>query len=250
VHRFGGAIAALADAVRRGDAAAALGALRAGDDAVGWVPVDAACTGADRALAPVRAAAVEAGARVLAAARAGAAEEALAALGGFRVLCAHRAGPHGVAWWNATLEGWLASALPGFGAQPPWYLGRPLLVTRNDHGLGLYNGDTGVVVGGSGGGVRAVFAAAGGVVTLGPGRLEAVETVHAVTVHKAQGSQLDVVAVVLPGADSPILTRELLYTALTRARRRVIVVGPEDGVRAAVGRPIARASGLRARLGG
>ena len=79
-------------------------------------------------------------------------------------------------------------------------------------------------------------------------RLGDVETMHAMTIHKSQGSQFDAVAVILPDADSPILTRELLYTAVTRAQTELIVVGPEDSIRAAVGRPITRASGLRRRL--
>jgi exodeoxyribonuclease V alpha subunit len=83
-----------------------------------------------------------------------------------------------------------------------------------------------------------------------PARLGAVETVYAMTVHKSQGSQFESVAVLLPGPESPILTRELLYTAITRARRRLVLVGTEAAVRAAVSRPVARASGLRSRLWG
>jgi len=78
-----------------------------------------------------------------------------------------------------------------------------------------------------------------------PTRLAAIETVYAMTVHKAQGSQFATAAVVLPEPTSPILTRELLYTAVTRARRELIVVGSEEAVRTAVARPVARASGLR-----
>ena len=96
--------------------------------------------------------------------------------------------------------------------------------------------------------VAAAFDRGGEVVTLRPGRLEAVETVYAMTVHKSQGSQFGTAAVLLPPASSPILTRELLYTAVTRARERLVVVGPEASLRAAVDRPIARASGLRRRL--
>jgi exodeoxyribonuclease V alpha subunit len=81
-----------------------------------------------------------------------------------------------------------------------------------------------------------------------PARLGAVDTVFAMTVHKGQGSQFDTVAVVLPPPSSPLLTRELLYTAVTRARRQAILVGTEASVRTAVTRPIARASGLRRRL--
>jgi exodeoxyribonuclease V alpha subunit len=102
----------------------------------------------------------------------------------------------------------------------------------------------------TGGGVVAVFQRGGSIVEVSPRRLAAVDTVHAMTIHKSQGSQFDAVAVVLPEPTSPILTRELLYTAVTRAQRQVIVVGSQDSVRLAVGRPIARATGLGERLWG
>ena len=94
----------------------------------------------------------------------------------------------------------------------------------------------------------AAFERGGAVVELSPRRLAAVDTVHAMTVHKSQGSQFRSVAVVLPEPTSPILTRELLYTAVTRAQEHLIVIGDEDSVRAAVARPIGRATGLRDRL--
>ena len=246
VHRFGGGIAAVADAVRRGDADAALAALGAGHDDVGWIPAD--LTGADAgggALGAVRRAAVEAGTAINEAARAGDARAALEALGGFRMLCAHRRGPYGVGPWSARVEGWLASAVPAFAASGAWYVGRPLLVTENDYTLGLYNGDTGVVVAGPGQRPVAVFERRGQILEFSPARLSAVETVHVMTVHKSQGSQFDTVAALLPDPDSPILTRELLYTAVTRARRRLLLAGTEEAVRAAVTRPVARSSGLR-----
>ena len=87
-------------------------------------------------------------------------------------------------------------------------------------------------------------------VTVSPTRLAAVDTVYAMTVHKSQGSQFDTVAIVLPRPDSPVLTRELLYTAVTRACRTVMVVGAAESVAAAVERPIARSSGLGRRLWG
>jgi exodeoxyribonuclease V alpha subunit len=123
-------------------------------------------------------------------------------------------------------------------------------VTENDYGLRLYNGDAGVVVADGPGQVRAVFARRGGLLAVPPSRLAAVETVHAMTVHKSQGSQFRAVAVLLPDAGSPILTRELLYTAVTRAQTSLTLVGTQASVRAAVNRPIARASGLRDRLWG
>jgi exodeoxyribonuclease V alpha subunit len=244
VHRFGGGIASVADAVRRGDADATIAALSAGRDDVAWIPVDLAEPTA-ATLSPVREAAVAAGAAIGEAARAGDGRAALGALAGFRMLCAHRRGPYGVATWSAQVEAWLAAALPGFAARGAWYVGRPLLVTENDYTLGLYNGDTGVVVATGGDRPAAVFERRGQILEFSPARLSAVETVHVMTIHKSQGSQFDTVAALLPGPDSPILTRELLYTAVTRARHRLILAGSEDAVRAAVTRPVARSSGLR-----
>ena len=265
VHRFGAGIAALASAVRRGDADAAVAVLTAAPEGVTWLPVDAADPEAEAALAPVRADAVAAARAVVEAARAGDAAQALGALGAFRLLCAHRRGAHGVATWMARVESWLAAeiddpsrpgASPPAGASPfrsaaaPWYAGRPLLVTANDYGLRLNNGDTGVVVAAGDGRLSAVFERRGEPVGFSPSRLGAVDTVYAMTVHKSQGSQFQTAAVLLPTPASQVLTRELLYTAVTRARERLILVGTEATVRAAVARPAARASGLRWRLWG
>jgi exodeoxyribonuclease V alpha subunit len=244
VHRYGGAIAELAEAVQRGDADAVVGVLSAGHDDVRWLPVDVAAAGRN-VMEPVREVVVTAGERVSAAARAGRGRDALAALGGFRLLCAHRRGPYGVSSWTAQVERWLAAGVDGFASSAGWYVGRPLLVTENDYGLRLYNGDSGVVVAHGAGAVRAVFERRGQLLELSPQRLASVDTVYAMTVHKAQGSQFDQVAVLLPDPTSPVLTRELLYTAITRARRRLILVGTEETVRRAVERPITRASGLR-----
>jgi exodeoxyribonuclease V alpha subunit len=247
VHRFTGAIADLAEAVRAGDADASLAILRTGGDDVRWLDVDIGDLDARDDLRPVRDAAVTAGRAMVESARAGDAAEALAALGSFRLLCAHRRGPYGVVTWNALVENWLASELDRF-AQDAWYVGRPLLVTQNDYGLRLFNGDTGVIVARAEGHRSAVFERQGKLVEISPTRLEAVETVHALTIHKSQGSQVDTVAVLLPEPDSRILTRELLYTAVTRARKSMIVCGAEAAIRTALERPVAHASGLAARL--
>jgi exodeoxyribonuclease V alpha subunit len=245
VHRFGAGIAALAEAVRAGDADAVIAVLEAAPEGVTWLPVDVAA--APEAVEPVRAAAVGAARAVIDAASAGDGRTAIEALGAFRVLCGHRRGEHGVATWVARIEGWLAEAIEGFAARGRWYAGRPLLVTENDYGLGLYNGDTGVIVT-AGEGVSAAFERRGELLALPPTRLAAVDTVYAMTVHKSQGSQYETAAVLLPDPSSRVLTRELLYTAVTRARRSLILAGTEAAVRAAVERPIARASGLGARL--
>jgi exodeoxyribonuclease V alpha subunit len=234
VYRYGERIGRLAEAIRAGDGEATMTAL----DGVTWI------ADPDDAVEPLRDAAIEAARAVRTAARAGDGAAAIAALGAFRLLCAHRRGPYGVSGWTARIEAWL-------GNEPSeWYVGRPLLVTENDYGLKLYNGDTGVVVATGEEQVSAVFERGREVVAFSPTRLAAVDTVYAMTVHKSQGSQFDTAAVLLPEPTSPLLTRELLYTAVTRARENLVLVGSEEAIRAAVARPVARASGLRSRLWG
>ena len=237
VHRYGRAIDALAGAVRAGNADKTLQLLAEAHEGVTWIP--------DGDVEAVREEAVAAGRALIEAGRAGDAPTALRALGDFRVLCAHRRGPSGVATWTGAIEGWLADAVPGFSAEPRWYPGRPLLITENDYGLQLFNGDAGVVIAGEDGRPAAAFERRGKVERFSPGRLEAVETVFAMTVHKSQGSQFSTAAVLLPEPGSRLLTRELLYTAITRAQDRLVLVGSEEAIRAAVARPINRASGLR-----
>ncbi|TXH91460.1 ATP-binding domain-containing protein, partial [Thauera aminoaromatica] len=127
----------------------------------------------------------------------------------------------------------------------PWYVGRPLLVTTNDYTADLYNGDTGVIIAAPDDQMRAAFVRGNGIVELPIARLDAVTTLRAMTIHRGQGSQFDAVTVILPPAESPLLTRELLYTAVTRARHRIRVIGTQDAVRAGVERQVRRASGLR-----
>jgi exodeoxyribonuclease V alpha subunit len=237
VHRYGGGIARLAEAVRRGDADAALDVLRDAPEDVRWLP------GED--LAAVEQAATAAGRAVLSAARAGDAAGAVRGLTAFRLLCAHRRGPHGVATWVERIERWLAGEGAGSGR---WYVGRPLLVTQNDPELRLSNGDVGVVVQAARERVAAAFERHGDAVQVAPERLGPVETAFAMTVHKAQGSQVRTAAVVLPEPSSRLLTRELLYTAVTRAQHALLLAGTEEAVRAAIARPAARASGLQDRL--
>jgi exodeoxyribonuclease V alpha subunit len=244
-HRFGGGIARLARAIRSGDADASLEVLREGAADVTWIETEGEGAGA---VALVRPSAVAGARAMIAAARDGKAADALTALATFRILCAHRRGPYGVTTWTTRMEDWLADEIPGFSAQERFYVGRPLLVTENDYELGLHNGDTGVVVRTDEDRVVAVFERGGESIAFSPSRLGAVETVYAMTIHKSQGSQFDAAAVILPEPESRILTRELLYTAATRARRRLILAGSEEAVRAAVGRPVARASGLGWRL--
>jgi len=241
-HRYGSALADLAEAIRRGDADATLALLRAGDPHRELVePSSERLTTDD--VAALRADVETSGRALTDAARAGDAPAALAALGDHRLLLAHREGPFGVAHWAAQAEAWIAAAT-GAPTTGGWPLGRPLLITQNDRSSGLYNGDTGVVVA-DGDGVSVAFGDPDDPRLVRPYRLPAVQPVHAMTVHRGQGSQFARVTLLLPPVTSPLLTRELLYTAVTRARDVVRVIGTADAIRAAVERPVRRASGLR-----
>lgn len=231
-HRFGEAIGALAAAVRDGDADRAVEVLASGDPHVEW---STDSDGLRDVLVPQALA-------LRAASQAGDAAAALAVLDEHRLLCAHRHGPFGVTHWNRQVERWITEET-GEPHWAPWYAGRPILVTANDYGLRLYNGDTGVTVTGPDG-LRAVI----GTASFATSRLVEVETMHAMTIHKSQGSQANEVTVLLPSQDSRLLTRQLFYTAVTRAKQRVRVVGSEAEVRAAIQRQAVRASGLGRRL--
>lgn len=167
----------------------------------------------------------------------------------FRLLSPFRQGPYGVAALNSLAERSLGLA-GRHGAGSPWYPHRPLLVTRNDHQLRLFNGDIGVIAAGPAGeGVAAWFPASdGGVRNISPLRLPPHETVFAMTVHKSQGSEFDTLLLLLPPGAPELLTRELVYTAITRAKRRVEIWGDPEAFVAAVSRRVSRSSGLRERL--
>jgi exodeoxyribonuclease V alpha subunit len=248
VRRHGGAIAGFARAVQAGNADAALAELAAEGSNVDWLALDPSDPATAEQLDVIHDCAVESGRLVIGAALEGDAKTALDALEGFRLLCAHRRGPEGVWAWTAHIERWLEIEVEGFKGREGWYLGRPLIVTENDYSLDLFNGDIGVVVKGAVRPMEAAFRRGDTVLPVSTARLAAVDTVYAMTVHKSQGSQFKTVAFMLPSADSRILTRELLYTAVTRARDRLILVGTEDLIRAAIDRPITRASGLRQAL--
>ena len=172
---------------------------------------------------------------------------ALAAMDRFRLLSAVRRGPFGVEDLNRVCETLLERA-GLIRRRGVWYAGRPVMVTRNDPGLRLHNGDVGIALPdpGDAGNLRVYFAAADGAVrAFAPARLPEHETVFAMTVHKSQGSEFDRVLLVLPERDSPLLTRELVYTGLTRARTSVELWADEPVLRAAIGRQVLRGSGLR-----
>jgi exodeoxyribonuclease V alpha subunit len=164
-----------------------------------------------------------------------------------RVLCAVREGEWGVAGLNQAIErtlrheGWIAR-------QGEWYEGRPVMVTRNDPALGVYNGDVGLALRGSGpadGGLRVWFLDGEQPRSVLASRLAAVETAYAMTVHKSQGSEFAHTVLVLPPHANPVLTRELVYTGITRARLAFTLIAPEPAVfDLALQRRTRRASGL------
>jgi exodeoxyribonuclease V alpha subunit len=177
---------------------------------------------------------------------------ALAQFDRFRVICAHRRGSYGVDALNELVRAQLARE--GLvSSRGEWYEGRPVMISRNDYHLGLFNGDIGLTVAERDTGqLRVHFLTANGEATRSfhPARLPAHETAFALTVHKSQGSEFDEVLFLLPRQISPIVSRELLYTGVTRARRRVTLVGSAAVIREAVDRRVRRASGLRAALWG
>jgi len=238
-HRFGESIGALAEAVRSGDADRVVTLLHSGDPAVEFIEsADAA-----EVLRPIL---VEHAVRVRECALLGAGQIGVQTMDLHRLLCAHRDGPYGVRHWNNQVQRWLSEET-GQITWSPWYPGRPLLVTANDYALGIYNGDTGLVVAGPDGPLVCI-AGAGQTQHFSPSRISDIDTMYALTIHKSQGSQAREVTVVMPPVGSRLLTRELFYTAITRAKTKVRIVGTADEVRAAVGRQALRATGLRRRL--
>jgi len=168
----------------------------------------------------------------------------------FRLLTALTGSARGSLLLNQAIERELIAS----GAAEPgstWYPGRPLIIRRNDYNLRLYNGDIGIVLDDGSGESRVCFTSADGQLRwIAPTRLPQWELAYALTVHKSQGSEFDTVVMVLPERDAPLLTRELLYTAITRARNRFQISGSEALIRLAVERRLQRPSGLMDALWG
>ena len=171
---------------------------------------------------------------------------ALTALEGFRVLCAEREGTWGVAGINAEVERWLRSQ--GTVMTERWYHRRPVMVMANDYGTQVFNGDVGVAWDADGELLVHFPGPEGTTRAIQPARLPETQTAWAMTVHKAQGSEFTNVIMMLPAKGSRVLGRELLYTAVTRARSHVLIVGDESVMRSAVSRAVRRGSGLEAIL--
>ena len=240
-YRFEGesAIGRFASAINRGDAAAALGSLGEGIDRVD--ELSGAIDHTMRGYAPL-----------LASIRGGEPPPVVhAAFARFRALCALRDGPRGVEAVNAEIERRFRRDLGVLDHDPrsAWYPGRPVLVRRNDHVMKLFNGDVGIALPDADGALAVWFAQPDGHArAVAPVRLPAHETAFAMTVHQAQGSEFEAVLVLLPAQPSRVMTRELLYTAVTRAQAKVAVCGSDAVLSGAIEHPSRRHSGLLARL--
>ncbi len=237
-HRNLDDVARLAEAIRDGDADGCLALLERSETCT-----LTAYTGTEP-LADLPALAADVGAAAhdaLAAALAGDGNRAVRALERHRLLCAHREGPFGTGHWQQAVRRHLAATLPGYAPDVGQYPGQPLIVTRNSDVVS--NGDVAVIVK-IDGRLLAAVDRGGNAELLNPLLLDAAQELHAMTIHKSQGSQFERVSVILPPPGSPLLTRELLYTAVTRAESGVRLYGSPDALRKAVGTRARRASGL------
>jgi exodeoxyribonuclease V alpha subunit len=178
--------------------------------------------------------------------------EVLAAFGRYQLLCALRTGPFGVSGLNERIEQLLhrkrlIDRMPGPSGR--WYAGRPVMIGLNDSALGLFNGDIGIALYDSEGELRVYFQLPGGnIKSVQPSRLPGHETAYAMTVHKSQGSEFEHTALVLPNTFMPVLTRELVYTAITRACQRLTLYCSDGVLSNAIRTPTLRLSGLVDRL--
>ncbi|MDQ6618431.1 MAG: exodeoxyribonuclease V subunit alpha [Pseudomonadota bacterium] len=250
--RFGAdsAIGRLASGINAGDPELVLDTLRAaGDSSATWLDSGAPSLEADAVthLVAGYAAYIDA-----VAANARDHKAAFEAFDGYRILCAQREGPRGVRALNDVLGKYCRAAMDlawPAPARSAWYVGRPIMVLRNDYVLKLYNGDVGIALPDAAGDVQVYFRGGDGSFRcVAPLRLPEHETAFATTVHKAQGSEFDAIALVLPINAGPVLTREMLYTAVTRAKRKIQLFASADVLRTCILSPTRRHSGLVARL--
>jgi len=238
-------IGALARAANAGDGRGFTHVLKAGFKDLATLDIDA--TAFERA--------VVAGYRALfdaVRAEIGSPQSILALQSRFQVLCALRRGPWGVEGLNERIaralwqQGWISRT-------EGWFAGRPVMVTHNDPQLGLYNGDLGLTLTDEAGRLRVCFPQGDGVRQVLPSRLDAAVTAFAMTVHKSQGSEFEHVLFALPAGANPIVTRELIYTGITRARSRLTLALAQGGsdermLRDAVARQVVRDSAIAERL--
>ena len=247
-YRFAGAIAALCDAVRNGDDNKALEIINQGDNQIEWIIPSSGLVNffADN-LESLRQDVMQQGIGMIEAGEAGDVDQALTWLNCHRLLLAHRHGPTGVSGWTQAIKTLISGGAEAAGQL--WYPGLPILVTRNDETLNLFNGDSGVVVR-HGTGVSLAIDDGTGSRLISPDMIESWEPLYGSTIHKAQGSQFDSVSVVLPPPGTTLLSRELFYTAVTRAKTFLRIIGTPQSIRQAIQSPAQRASGLSSRLQG
>jgi exodeoxyribonuclease V alpha subunit len=175
-------------------------------------------------------------------------EEAFSAMEKFRVLCAVRKGPAGVEGINTMAHQVLCQA-DMIGKDTDWYRGKPIIIRRNHYEMQLFNGDAGILWPDTKGQLRAWFRRPDNHLhPFPPGRLPDHDTAYGITIHKAQGSEFDKVLLLLPEEDSRILSRELIYTGITRARSRLILCCTPKSLATAVKLRTRRHSGLRKKL--
>ena len=252
VHRQGedSGILKLAECIRQGDADGAIEILKGANEDVIWVDP----TNPDHKGKKIQAEQdlKDAATKVVTAAQGENAEieEALKEILSVKVLSALRRGPTGVDHWNQLVENYLRSQeLKGYS---DWYAGRPVMVTKNDYLNGVFNGDVGVAIAkedlNRDDRFQVWFERAEGNQMVEATRLDQIATQWAMSIHKSQGSEFDHVVVSMPPPPSRILTRELLYTAVTRAKKNLTIVATEESITAAIKREVARSSGLAARL--
>lgn len=177
------------------------------------------------------------------------AAELLARLTQLQLLAALREGPYGVAGLNERIRKGLTER-GMIQTDSQWYAGRPVMITRNDPGLSLFNGDIGIAVPDETGRLKVWFESQGQVRGILPSRLPEHDTVYAMTVHKSQGSEFDQVLFILPPTPSPLLSRELLYTGITRAKKELALYATDHVLRHATSSRTERYAGLATRLWG
>ncbi|MDR0848134.1 MAG: exodeoxyribonuclease V subunit alpha [Propionibacteriaceae bacterium] len=245
-YRSNTALQSLAQAIRSANPDSLMAALRQPTPSISWFDQDVCAPGfrPDISLGVLLDEVQTLGLHMVEAAGRADAKEALRLLGSHRLLAAPREGPSGVHYWAQTIR---SAVLGHRHHQERWPVGLPLLVTRNNSTLGLFNGDCGVIVAGASG----PMFACGDVDSprlIAPSLLPDTEPLFASTVHKSQGSEYDTVTLIVPHEDQALLTRRLFYTAVTRAKENLRIVGTEAAIRRAVLQPDTRSTGLADKL--
>ncbi|WP_375740855.1 exodeoxyribonuclease V subunit alpha [Pseudomonas boanensis] len=240
-HRFAGdsGIGELARRINGGNARGTLDLLRGARPDLAWNAAPSPAALLDR---------LESGyAPYFAVVRSGDPQTAFTAFNGFRALTAQREGPWGVGGINEALEARIRRRL-GVPSRERWYVGRAVMVRQNDYALGLFNGDIGLCLS-TPNGLRVFFEGDEGYRPFAPARLPSHDSAFAMTVHKSQGSEFTEVLLALPEQPSPLLTRALFYTGITRAKQKVEIWGLPVRLAEAVSTKAERAAGLAERLG-